>query len=198
MVQPKIHLFHLFKNLYSSFSACYKKCNLDLSIAIFPNSTSQIKKTVQIVLILFFFSLWVMSCSLWSRSEIPPHEDPSSPPAPAGMPSASMTLPCSQTHWFPKSFLLIFQSPLPHQVAFPVSAPARPPASPTVQPHGPARPPKPSGCSSFLPLLMLFLPLLSVKIKSVLCYPTPTSLPPRTFWFPNGKESSPSLGSCPI
>ena len=81
----------------------------NLLIAIFPNSTSQSKTTVRNVPILFLFSLWLVSCSLWTRSEILPHEDPSSPPAPAGNLISSMTLPCSQTHRFPKSFFLIFQ-----------------------------------------------------------------------------------------
>lgn len=134
----------------------------NLLIAIFLNSTSQSKKTVRTVPILSLFSLWLVSCILWTRSEILPHEDPSSPPAPAGNLISSMTLPCSQTHRFPKSFFLIFQRVHSH-ISWPFQGLLPPVPLLTLQSSHmePACPPKPSGWSPFVPSLVLFLLLLS-------------------------------------
>lgn len=152
----------------------------NLLIAIFPNSTSQSKATVRNVPILFLFSLWLVSCSPLNQIRDSPHEDPSSPPAPAENLISSMTLPCSQTHRFPKSFFLIFQRVTAH-VSWPFQCLLPPVPLLTLQSSHmePACPPKPSGWSPFVPSLGA-VPSTPVKIKSVLCYPTPTSLPPQT------------------
>ena len=168
-----------------------------LLIAIFPNSTSQSKKTVQTVSILFF-SLWLVSCSLWTRWEILPHKDPSSPPALAGNLICFHDSPLLTNSPILQILLPdLSESPLPHHMDFLVSAPTSPLAKPTVQPHGTCLSPKALRMVPFCAFARA-VPSTPIKIKSVLCYPTPMSLPPRTFWSPNKKESSPSLGSCPI
>lgn len=79
-----------------------------------------------------------------------------------GTSSASMTLPCSQTHRFSKSFFLIFQRVHSH-ITWPFWCLLPPVPLLSLQPShmGPACPPKPSGWSPFVPLLVLFLLLLS-------------------------------------
>lgn len=105
-----------------------------------------------------------------------------------GTSSASMTLPCSQTHQSPKSFFLIFQRVHSH-ITWPFRCLLLPVLLLTLQPShtGPACPPRPSGCSSFVPLLVLFLLLLS-KSNLSFAIQLPCPCRHRLFDLPTGRN----------
>lgn len=168
---------------------------LNLLIVTSPNSTSQSKKTVQTVLILglFFFSLWVVSCIVWTcgifctRIEILHREHPSSPLAFAVHVICFHDTPLlTKLSLIPQTLLPdLSDHPLPHHMAFPVSAPTSPLANPTVRPYG-------TWLSPSEPLLVLFLlPLLCQnQIRPFLSNSNvPASM--ETLWSPSRKESAP-------